>query len=425
MSKNKSKPLGALALLLSLLFGMSLPVTQSYAAEAIADSTQLLVLPSKFEQNLITNFYSIRMSSFDFPEYKSAGIVTKSSYMQGDKAFWMLGRWSGDVSLGFVSEDNAQIYLNSKVNKSFFSANAEMIFLSILEFKKALYVATWEPTYSEKGCGGIRIYKMNLDKNYNFADKKLFYSSTPCLIGWKADNPTLSLSSNGEVLFVAGGDRIFSWIDGTFPYPGHTNLEKMNKPPTSNLYGKVISLSSNGTLVKTISKGLRNTNGLFYSKFYKNLFSTDNGARGGDYISIDSPGSNFGWPKYSLGLPYGPEKNIGFTANRSGPTPPLFSWTPSISPTGIIEVTEGDKFSKYWKNDLIVGSLKDKALHRLKIVKEKDSLKVLYDERIKIGFRIRSLVYLKDLILISTDEGNLITLTEPDVNISGGTPEVP
>src|SRR5690606_28280499 len=71
---------------------------------------------------------------------------------------------------------------------------------------------------------------------------------------------------------------------------------------------------------------------------------------------------NYGWPNVSYGSQY-----IGLPIPdehaRRGYVEPLFHWTPSISPSGMMFYT-GDVFGQ-WKGDLFVGGLSGMNLIRL------------------------------------------------------------
>ena len=85
---------------------------------------------------------------------------------------------------------------------------------------------------------------------------------------------------------------------------------------------------------------------------------------------------------------------------------PTFSWTPSIGVSQITLVKNSSNFSE-WDKDIIVSSLKDNSIHRLKILPLGN---VIYDERIFIGKRIRDLESASDVFFISTDDGKIITI---------------
>jgi len=70
---------------------------------------------------------------------------------------------------------------------------------------------------------------------------------------------------------------------------------------------------------------------------------------------------------------------------------PVFGWANAIAPTDLLKI-EGDKFS-LWNGDLIVATLADESLRRLRLDSEN---RVIYDERIELGHRIRDMLILPD-----------------------------
>ena len=115
--------------------------------------------------------------------------------------------------------------------------------------------------------------------------------------------------------------------------------------------------------------GIRNANGLAFHPETGELWETENGPQGGDEVNIIRAGANYGWPVVSYGRAYSGE----LTGTHSGPQrterqaegieDPVFFWSPSISPAGMLFYT-GDKFPN-WKHDLFVGGLRGAEIQRL------------------------------------------------------------
>ena len=64
------------------------------------------------------------------------------------------------------------------------------------------------------------------------------------------------------------------------------------------------------------------------------------------------------------------------------------SWIPSIAPSQLVEV-KSDNELKRWDKDLLVSSLKAKALFRIKM---RDTKNLMLIEKIKLDFRIRDII---------------------------------
>jgi hypothetical protein len=373
-----------------------------------------------------TNFY--KLSQVNFQAFSNdlsliMGISTNAN-------FWVAVREKKELHIGQIRENVLQLKLVKKFTNFVETDNNDNSILSILQIGKVLYVAMWNGSNSDNNCGGITIHKYPVFSSFDLGKGELIFTSTPCLTGTGTGAFAAQMASDGRSLFFAAGNRIHSWQNGNFPYEGFSNLAKMSTPPPTNVFGKILKINLNTNAITPISKGLRNPNGLFYSKQFLKMFHTDNGARGGDGLYESSQGSDFGWPKVSLGLPYGRDTGQNFTVNSLAYyTPPLFGWTPSISPSQIVQVEKSNVFGKYWNSDLLIGSLKDASLHRIRVSKLKQGLRVLYDERIKIqNHRLRSIVQLSGTtggILLSTDDGQLILLHNPSEDVVYITPQQP
>ena len=150
----------------------------------------------------------------------------------------------------------------------------------------------------------------------------------------------------------------------------------------ANHHGKMLRLNDDGTVpddnpfVNTpghrpeiFALGIRNSNGLALHPDTGELWETENGPQGGDEVNIIRAGRNYGWPVVSYGRDYSGE----LTGGRAGPQrtqrqaegveDPVFFWSPSISPAGLMFYT-GDRFPN-WNGDLFVGALRGFEIQRL------------------------------------------------------------
>ena len=74
------------------------------------------------------------------------------------------------------------------------------------------------------------------------------------------------------------------------------------------------------------------------------LISTEHGPRGGDELNIIKSGRNYGWPEVTLGTQY---LSYSWPYNKKqgrheGFESPIFSWSPSIAVSNLIEVRDFD-----------------------------------------------------------------------------------
>lgn len=198
------------------------------------------------------------------------------------------------------------------------------------------------------------------------------------------------------------GSRLVWAPDGTlFVTLGDRYSEKDRAQTLDNHMGKVIRINADGSIptdnpfVKTAgalpeiwSYGHRNVQGAAINPATKALWTGEHGPQGGDELNLDSAGKNYGWPIITYGENYGGGK-IGQGTHKAGMEQPVYKWVPSIATCGFIFYT-GNKFPQ-WKNNILLTSLREQALVRL--VVEKD--KIVSEERMfvkEIGERLRHVV---------------------------------
>jgi cytochrome c2 len=122
-------------------------------------------------------------------------------------------------------------------------------------------------------------------------------------------------------------------------------------------------------------------------------------------------GANYGWPLASYGVDYGthvwPFTKVPGSHDGEGFTQPYFAWIPSIGISTLIEL-HGSQF-KYWEGDVLVGSLVNKQLWRVRV---RDNHVVLA-EPIAIGERIRDMVQGHKGELVLWTDSQSIMFVEP------------
>lgn len=151
------------------------------------------------------------------------------------------------------------------------------------------------------------------------------------------------------------------------------------------------------------SYGHRNMQGAALNPWSSRLWIHEHGPQGGDEINIPEAGKNYGWPVITYGANYGSGTQIGEGTHKAGMEQPIYTWIPSIAPSGMAFYT-GDRF-KQWQGDLFVGSLKFQLLVRLEL----EGDKITHEERMLKGElgRIRDVRQGPDgLIYLLTDEDN-------------------
>ena len=150
--------------------------------------------------------------------------------------------------------------------------------------------------------------------------------------------------------------------------------------------------------------GVRNPQGAALSPFDNKVYLSNHGARGGDWFGTANYGENYGWKilgwggtNYS-GTKIGPKWKKGFTKA-------IKYWIPSIAVSAIL-IYKGDEF-KEWNGDVLITSLKDKSLRKIKFKGTKFvSEEIIFKD--EIG-RIRDIKMQKETgeIYLLSDNGSL------------------
>lgn len=139
----------------------------------------------------------------------------------------------------------------------------------------------------------------------------------------------------------------------------------------------------------------------------RQLWIHEMGPQGGDEVNLIEKGHNYGWHVVSNGDHYDGTP-IPRHSTRREFAPPIYSWNPSVSPSGLIFYT-GSQFAS-WRGNALLGGLSSKALRRLTV----DRDRVTGEESIAMGRRIRDVTQAPDgsvLLLSDGDNGELLRLT--------------
>ena len=210
------------------------------------------------------------------------------------------------------------------------------------------------------------------------------------LSGAVVDKATLELTETGGSL--TGITRIWEQsqkVPGNGHY-GHrlaiapdgnliiTSSERQKFSPSQNMdmnLGKVIRVTTdgaplednpfygNGGVADTIwSLGHRNMLGVAFDADGQ-LWVHEMGQAGGDELNLILKGENYGYPIVSNGEHYNGKPFFGNHEDYPIYENPAVSWTPVISPAGLI-IYDGETFAD-WQGDAFIGGLSSKALVRV------------------------------------------------------------
>lgn len=144
----------------------------------------------------------------------------------------------------------------------------------------------------------------------------------------------------------------------------------------TNAYGKVLRVRTDGSIPADnpfvgrkdarpdlYSFGARDIQGAAIRPGSGELWSSENGPRGGDEINLHRPGLNLGFPIVSYGREYSGAPIDGGLTAREGLAQPVYFWTPSIAPSGMT-FYDGTLFRE-WRGNLFVAALAGKRIERL------------------------------------------------------------
>lgn len=243
-------------------------------------------------------------------------------------------------------------------------------------------------SYAEAGDGGnstavARGRLVQESGQWRFADSRVVFRQVPKFDGTLHFGSRLVFARDGK-LFVTLGER----------------ASRRTRPDAQGLnthHGKVVRIDDDGgvlrdnpfvrdkqALPEIWSLGHRNPQGAALNPGTGELWLVEHGPQGGDELNIVRAGGNYGWPLYTYGEEYGGGR-IGPEASPAGFEPPLHTWVPSVSPSGLAFYTS--RAIPQWTGSLFTGALSGQALIRLQL----DDGKVVREERLltDLGSRIR------------------------------------
>ena len=149
----------------------------------------------------------------------------------------------------------------------------------------------------ENNCYDLKIITSKINKDYlNF---KEFYKTSTCV----NEN-----NAHGFWAHQGAGGRIIKLDDNNLLF---TTGDFRNRPLAQDLdndFGKILKINIQNKNTNVVSFGHRNPQGLYYSKKFDFILSTEHGPKGGDEININIKPfleiKNFGWPISSYGEHY-------------------------------------------------------------------------------------------------------------------------
>ena len=109
--------------------------------------------------------------------------------------------------------------------------------------------------------------------------------------------------------------------------------------------------------------GVRNPQGIALSSYDGEIYMSNHGAKGGDWLGRVEQGGNYGWMILGWGGTHYSGAEIG-PKWQPGYSKPITYWTPSLA-VGAIAIYDGQAF-KDWRGAALVTSLKDQSLRKIR-----------------------------------------------------------
>ena len=154
-------------------------------------------------------------------------------------------------------------------------------------------------------------------------------------------------------------------------------------------FGNILSINKKNKDYEIFASGFRNILGLYVDE--EVILATDNGPRGGDEINKVIYGKHYGWPYASYGSKYNESDAPVYKKSHKkyGFQEPIYSFVYALGIAEIIKLE--NNFAQMWQNNFLVSTMNGKHLLRIKFDENFD--KIIYNEKIFIGERVRDLKY--------------------------------
>ena len=298
--------------------------------------------------------------------------------------------------------------INSLINYDKFYFHEQYGIKDIHINNKKLYVS-----YIGKrkdSCYDLKIISTEL--NEIFLNFELFYQTSNCV----NEN-----NDHGFWAHQGAGGRIVNLDNSNLLF---TTGDFRNRPLSQNIksdFGKILKINIQNRKSEVVSLGHRNPQGLYYSKKFDFILSTEHGPKGGDEININNKPllkvKNFGWPISSYGKHY--KKNysekilndapLNKSHKKFGFEEPIKYFDPSIGISQTISLNETD-------TEFLIGAMgneiadQDLGLHYIKLNEKRD--KIIENDYFLLNERVRDMIVSKDkkIIIIFLESTSSISI---------------
>jgi len=269
----------------------------------------------------------------------------------------------------------------------------------------------------QNDCYDLRIITSELNENYlNF---KLLYQTADCVDTNNDHGFWAHQGAGGRIVKIDNSNLLFS--TGDF----------RNRPLAQELksdFGKILKINIQNKKTDIVSLGHRNAQGLYYSKKFNFILSTEHGPKGGDEININIKPflkvKNFGWPISSYGEHYAKhysdkilkEAPLNKSHKKFGFMEPIKYFDPSIGISQIIPFNEEE-------TEFLIGAMgneikdQDLGIHYIKLNEKRN--KIIDHNYTPLNERVRDMIVSKDkkIILIFLETTNSLLILKKSNNL--------
>lgn len=246
---------------------------------------------------------------------------------------------------------------------------------------------TGVPTVSQNGQGGL----LDIALHPNFSTNNYVYLTYAVaatggqttalgrgmLVGNQLQNFTELFRAlpirNSEVHF--GSRIVFDKNNFLYMSVGERG-DQSNAQNKNNHLGKVLRFNDDGTVPMSnplvgvpntkpeiYCWGNRNIQGMAMNPATGEIYAHEHGPKGGDELNLIKPNTNYGWPTVTFGINYDGTP-ITPDTTLPGIEPPLTYWVPSIAPSGMTFIRNGQPNNEA---DILLGALAGTHIHWLKM----------------------------------------------------------
>ena len=217
-------------------------------------------------------------------------------------------------------------------------------------------------SYAEAGDGGFgaavaRARMVSDDRGARLENLEVIWRQSPKVSGRGHFGHRLAFAPDGK-LFISSGDR------QKFT-PAQDRNQNLGKIVRLNDDGSVPAdnpfASAGGVTAQIWTLGQRNPLGIAFDAQGR-LWEHEMGPKGGDEVNLIERGKNYGYPIVSNGDHYD-GRPIPDHDTRPEFAAPATSWTPVISPAGLV-IYSGAMFPE-WRGQMLIGGLSSEALVRV------------------------------------------------------------